>query len=63
MTFIITDLGQFVIIVISCEIDKIYLNLKGDKTLRTYKLAGHENYLLKYKDAWIKDIWSFLKPD
>jgi hypothetical protein len=42
------------------EIDEIYSNLKGLKTLKTYKLAGHENYLLKYKDEWIKDIKDFI---
>ena len=42
------------------EIDEIYTNLKGNKTLKTYKLAGHENYLLKYKDNWIKDITDFI---
>src|SRR5205085_9033661 len=30
------------------EIDDIYKNLAGKKTLRTYPLAGHENYLIKY---------------
>ncbi len=42
------------------EIDEIYSNLKGNKSLKTYKLAGHENYLVKYKDNWIKDITDFL---
>jgi uncharacterized protein len=42
------------------EIDNIYSNLKGQKKLRTYKLAGHENYLLKYKAEWTKDITKFL---
>ena len=43
------------------EIDEIYTNLKGTKTLKTYKFAGHENYLIKYKDEWTKDINEFLK--
>lgn len=43
------------------EIDEIYANLKGPKTLKTYRLAGHENYLLKYKDKWIKDVTEFIK--
>ncbi len=42
------------------EIDEIYTNLKGKKTLKTYKLAGHENYLIKYREEWIKDINEFL---
>ncbi|MCE7065297.1 alpha/beta hydrolase [Dyadobacter sp. CY326] len=42
------------------EINDIYKNLKGEKTLRTYKLAGHENYLLKYKQEWTDDISEFL---
>jgi len=42
------------------EIDDIYKNLKGKKTLKTYKLAGHENYLLKYKVEWTNDITKFL---
>ncbi len=42
------------------ETNEIYENLKGEKTLKTYKNAGHENYLLKYKDDWIKDMGMFL---
>ncbi|MFT5253354.1 MAG: alpha-beta hydrolase superfamily lysophospholipase [Flavobacteriales bacterium] len=42
------------------EIDEIYLNLKGRKKLRTYELAGHENYLIKYKEQWTTDINNFL---
>lgn len=42
------------------EIDDIYKNLQGQKTLKTYKLAGHENYLTKYKDEWTKDICEFI---
>jgi alpha-beta hydrolase superfamily lysophospholipase len=42
------------------EIDEIYKNLNGTKELKTYKLAGHEDYLLKYKDQWIDDIKKFL---
>lgn len=38
------------------EIDNIYTNIKGKKTLKIYPFAGHENYLLKYKDEWRKDI-------
>jgi uncharacterized protein len=42
------------------EIDEIYQNLKGEKQLRTYPLAGHENYLTKYRRQWIADIDLFL---
>lgn len=43
------------------EIDEIYTNLPGAKTLRIYPFAGHENYLIKYKNDWVNDITSFLK--
>ena len=42
------------------EIDEIFANIKGIKTLKTYKNAGHENYLIKYKEEWTKDVSSFL---
>lgn len=42
------------------EIDEIYTNLKGRKTLKMYPLAGHENYLTKYKAQWEGDIGSFM---
>jgi uncharacterized protein len=42
------------------EIDDIYTNLNCKKELKTYPLAGHENYLTQYKDQWIADITSFL---
>jgi alpha-beta hydrolase superfamily lysophospholipase len=42
------------------EITTIFSNLKGHKTLKTYQHAGHENYLIKYRNKWIKDISSFL---
>lgn len=42
------------------EINEIFKNLNGTKELKTYKLAGHENYLLKYKEQWTKDINEFL---
>jgi alpha-beta hydrolase superfamily lysophospholipase len=42
------------------EIDQIYKNIEGDKTLKLYPDAGHENYLLKYKSQWVNDIQSFL---
>jgi len=42
------------------EIDLIYKNLAGEKYLKTYPLAGHENYLKKYGEKWKSDIKSFL---
>lgn len=42
------------------EIDDIYANLKGYKVLKTYELAGHENYLIQYKDEWTGDVTAFL---
>jgi pimeloyl-ACP methyl ester carboxylesterase len=42
------------------EIESIYNNLPGEKILKTYSLAGHENYLIKYKSQWTKDVADFL---
>ena len=42
------------------EIYEIFENLTGKKTLKTYKSAGHENYLIKYKEEWTKDVSNFL---
>lgn len=42
------------------EIDEIYTNLKGPKTLKAYPQAGHENYLVKYKEEWLLDTQTFL---
>ena len=42
------------------EIDLIYSNLDCRKQLKTYRLAGHENYLNKYADQWKNDIRNFL---
>ncbi|WP_456314200.1 alpha/beta hydrolase [Pseudomonas shirazensis] len=42
------------------EIDEIYTNLKGPKKLHIYKETGHENYLIKNKIEWNKDISYFL---
>lgn len=42
------------------EIDEIYANLKGTKKLSVYKNTGHENYLLKNKIEWNKDVSDFL---
>ena len=43
------------------EIDQIYSNLMCKKTLKLYQLAGHENYLIKYKQEWIEDIKIFMQ--
>lgn len=42
------------------EIDEIFTNLKGEKYLKTYPKAGHENFLIKYKKKWRKDVEEFL---
>ncbi len=42
------------------EIDEIYLRLPGKKLLRTYPEAGHENYLLKHRREWTRDVHEFL---
>jgi alpha-beta hydrolase superfamily lysophospholipase len=42
------------------EIDEIFKNIKGKKTLKTYPLAAHENYLIKYQKEWVEDISVFL---
>lgn len=45
------------------EIDSIYANLKGPKYLNTFPLAGHEDYLVQYKEEWTKDVMHFLSKD
>lgn len=42
------------------EVDEIFNNLKGQKNLKVYQEAGHENYLAKYKTEWTQDIQQFL---
>lgn len=42
------------------EIDEIYSNLKGQKERIIYKNTGHENYLIKNKLEWSKNISDFL---
>ncbi len=42
------------------EIDEIYHRLPAKKMLRTYPEAGHENYLLKYRREWTRDVQEFL---
>lgn len=42
------------------ETNRIFKNLSGEKELKTYPSAGHENYLLKYRQEWTKDVQDFL---
>ncbi len=42
------------------ETQTIFINLAGEKYLKTYQEAGHESYLLKYRDAWAEDVRQFL---
>ncbi|PZF74512.1 alpha/beta hydrolase [Taibaiella soli] len=42
------------------EIDEIYQNLQGTKQLQTFPAAGHDNYLIQYKDLWYQTIKSLL---
>lgn len=45
------------------EIKMIFKNLSGEKKLKKYPNAGHENYLKKYKKEWIADVSSFLEKN
>lgn len=42
------------------EIDAVFSNLQGRKTKCIYPLAGHENYLDRYRDQWTADVRRFL---
>lgn len=42
------------------EIEEIFNNLSGEKKLKVYEEAGHENYLTKYKSEWTQDVQEFL---
>ena len=42
------------------EIDEIYSNLKGQKERIIYKNTGHENYLIKNKIQWTRNVSDFL---
>jgi uncharacterized protein len=42
------------------ETDDIFRNLGGPKKLVTYPLAGHGDYLVRYKVKWSNDIAEFL---
>jgi uncharacterized protein len=41
------------------EIDTIFTNLKGPKTLKVYPNGGH-NFLNEYKTEWTRDVTEFL---
>lgn len=43
------------------EIDEIFKNLSGQKELKVYQEVGHENYLIKYKSEWTRDVEEFLR--
>ena len=43
------------------ETNNIFKNLAGPKALVTFPLAGHENYLSKYKEQWTSEVAAFLK--
>jgi len=42
------------------EADEIFTNLAGQKLLKTYPDAGHENYLAKYAAEWTQDVGGML---
>jgi len=43
------------------EINSIFQNLKGEKRLVTFPLAGHENYLWHYREQWVSAVKGFLE--
>ena len=45
------------------ETKAIYKNLAAPKSLVTFPLAAHENYLTKYKKEWTAAVASFLKTN
>jgi alpha-beta hydrolase superfamily lysophospholipase len=45
------------------EISEIFANFRGKKYLQLYPMAGHENYLTKYKAEWTKDVKAFMKTE
>ncbi len=52
--------GEKDVTVSKAETDTIFENLKGQKELKLYPLAGHENFLHQYKTEWTKDVGTFL---
>ena len=47
----------------SQEIDDIFNNLRGQKTVDFYQIAGHENYLIEYQEEWTHDVQQFLTTE
>lgn len=45
------------------EIEAIYRNLNGGKTLKIYPNAAHENYLNDYKKEWASDVREFIQSN
>ena len=45
------------------EIEHIYNNLPGIKTLKTFPLSGHESYLNKYPEEWKSEVRQFLNKN
>ena len=45
------------------EIEEIYANMQGKKSLQTFANAGHENYLIKYKAEWMLAVCHFLHKE
>jgi len=43
------------------EINDIYTNLQGQKTLKILEQAQHENYLNRYKKEWLTSVTPFLQ--
>lgn len=42
------------------EIDDVFRNLGGPKQLMTFPLAGHNNYLQRYRQQWTDTVIAFL---
>ncbi|MEK7253891.1 MAG: alpha/beta fold hydrolase [Bacteroidota bacterium] len=53
--------GEKDIRVLRSEMDAVFENLQGDKQLIIYPEAGHENYLVKYREEWVAQVKGFLK--
>lgn len=45
------------------ETDRIYSALKGPKQLVTFPEAGHENYLIRYREEWTHTVQDFLEKN
>lgn len=42
------------------ETESIFKELNGPKRLVVYPLAGHEDYLIRYKNEWMRDVKAFM---